>query len=74
MSMVLTHWNDIKQQMNLSDHLFNKWMKIVEEKYSEVHRHYHTLKHIEHMLSLKRHYDPHIKDKVAVFYAIIFHE
>jgi len=45
-----------------------RWMRDLEARYSEPHRHYHTLAHIEHMLELL----PHADETVVA--AVWFHD
>ena len=45
-----------------------RWLRDLEARYSEPHRHYHTLAHIEHMLELL----PHADETVVA--AVWFHD
>ena len=45
-----------------------RWWRVVETRYSEEHRHYHTLAHIEHLLELLPHADE------TVLAAVWFHD
>lgn len=45
-----------------------KWLRDLEARYSEPHRHYHTLAHVEHMLELL----PHADETVVA--AVWFHD
>jgi Uncharacterized protein conserved in bacteria len=45
-----------------------RWWRVVELRYSEPHRHYHTLAHIEHLLELLPHADE------TVLAAVWFHD
>jgi predicted metal-dependent HD superfamily phosphohydrolase len=50
------------------DAVAERWWREVEARYSEPHRHYHTLTHIEHLLDLLPHADE------TVLGAIWFHD
>ena len=67
--------------MNLRDRFINmarsrgashdvgeRWWRDIEQRYSEGHRHYHTLMHINHMLELL----PHVDETVLA--AVWFHD
>ena len=49
-----------------------EWWRRVETKYNEPGRHYHTLVHVDAMLTLATKYD--VQDSVAVDLATIFHD
>ena len=49
-----------------------EWWRRVETKYTEPGRHYHTLVHIDAMLTLASEHD--VQDRVAVDLATIFHD
>jgi predicted metal-dependent HD superfamily phosphohydrolase len=50
------------------------WHEHIHKRYSEPHRHYHTLTHIQTMLRLSSQYSSLITDKTAVDLSIVFHD
>lgn len=49
------------------------WEEMVE-KYSEPHRRYHTLKHLEHFFDLINEFKPEISDWTSVLFALYYHD
>ncbi|KAK0486853.1 hypothetical protein EDD18DRAFT_651165 [Armillaria luteobubalina] len=50
------------------------WVEAILEKYSEPHRHYHTLTHLEAMIRCLRANKEHIHDPTSLSLAILFHD
>jgi predicted metal-dependent HD superfamily phosphohydrolase len=48
--------------------------KVIEARYSEDHRSYHTLEHVEELLKLSSIYELQLRDPVAVNLSILFHD
>jgi predicted metal-dependent HD superfamily phosphohydrolase len=55
-------------------HALEKWSNEVLVRYSESQRHYHTLSHIDSMLSLLSQHGARIQDKTVIMLAIFFHD
>ena len=60
--------------VDLNESICEKWRNRVCELYSEPHRYYHTLIHVEDMLQMKEQYKDRLVNETSVDYAIIFHE
>ena len=60
--------------LNIPGPILEKYASIIETMYSESHRYYHTLSHIEEMLGLLVVYEQCIQDINAVVFAILFHD
>ena len=71
---VLDRWISVCLDCNLDDVFIDANWKIISSKYSEPHRHYHTLEHIEHLLNLSEQYQFCCQDMIAIDLAIIFHD
>jgi predicted metal-dependent HD superfamily phosphohydrolase len=54
--------------------VMQEWNGRVEALFSQPHRHYHTLQHIQHLLDLRDQLAAQIQDHVAVTLAIFFHD
>ncbi|SJL01882.1 uncharacterized protein ARMOST_05206 [Armillaria ostoyae] len=50
------------------------WAEVILEKYSEPHRHYHTLTHLEAMIRCLQANKGHIHDPTSLSLAILFHD
>ncbi|KAK0191058.1 hypothetical protein F5146DRAFT_1046936 [Armillaria mellea] len=50
------------------------WVEVILEKYSELHRHYHTLSHLEAMIHCLQANKEHIHDPTSLSLAILFHD
>lgn len=80
--MEILKWNVFFKRYDLDQSLLDKWLMIVKTKYSEAHRHYHTLSHVNRLisllednLSLKVDKTFNEMDKYAIIYlSIIFHD
>lgn len=67
-----SRWSNLTEGI-LKD-VSEKWWNVIKERYSELHRKYHTLSHLRKMFY---HMDTHtneIQDPTAMSYAIFFHE
>lgn len=61
----------------MCDHVTRKWWKVIHDSYSEPQRHYHTLKHIGHVLWLLKHeliIKTSIQNSNNVSFAVFFHD
>ena len=70
-------WIQVCNECKVCDHVIGKWWKVVCDSYSESQRHYHTLKHIGHMLWLIKHepiISASIQNLVSVVFAVFFHD
>ncbi len=65
-----------KQFTEIYDNSANseKTFNLLHDLYSENHRAYHNLNHINFLLELFRQFDEYIEDRVCVFFAIWFHD
>lgn len=70
-------WIQVCKECKVCDHVIVKWWKVVCDSYLESQRHYHTLRHIGHMLWLVK-YDPIISASIqnlsSVVFAVFFHD
>ena len=69
-----TLWTEFVQKYNIGLELASPWLQHIKQRYGEPHRAYHTLTHIEDMLSLFIRYRHAMTNPDAVFLAIIFHD
>ncbi|WP_196894031.1 HD domain-containing protein [Aureivirga marina] len=67
-------WNKIAAKYSDNKELISEIWKKMESKYSERHRHYHNLKHIESMLQSAMFFKSEIKDFDAFLFSIFFHD
>jgi len=70
-------WKDVCSKCEVSDDDARKWWEIIHSRYSENTRHYHTLKHIGHMLWLMktdRTISKIIRDSISMTFAVFFHD
>ena len=67
-------WKEFVQRYSIESGLAIPWLQRIKQCYGEPHRAYHTLTHIEDMLSLFIRFKDDIKNPDAVFLAIIFHD
>lgn len=64
-------WNQFTgSRLKQSEEIF----ELLQNLYSEKHRHYHNLAHIKFMLKLFREFGEQIEDKASIFFAIWFHD
>ena len=67
-------WMSLTGQNNLSE----KWWKIIQEKHSESHRHYHNLMHLNNLFYEMEKVEKEISlsslDKAVLKYSIFFHD
>ena len=52
--MAAQTWVDFCKEAGIEENITLKWKRIIENRYGEPWRHYHTLSHIERMLGLLR--------------------
>lgn len=57
-------------EMNKSAEIWN----VISTSYNESHRYYHTMKHIEELLSMCKFYQNSLNDRYTVILAIFFHD
>lgn len=70
-------WDQVCVESEVSDHVTRKWWKVVWDSYYEPQRHYHTLRHIGHMLWLIKHesiISTSIQNLTHVVFAVFFHD
>ncbi len=72
--LVAEKWNEISLNLNLAESKRLEVWEVINTRYSEPQRYYHTLKHIEHMLTLTSQYSDKIKYMTVVNLAVIFHD
>ena len=73
-SLLDSLWREFVQRYSIGTELANPWLQRIKQRYGEPHRAYHTLTHIEEMLSLFIRFRDEITNPDAVFLAIIFHD
>ncbi len=71
---VQRRWHELCELIKIPQDAESKIWNIIEEKYCETGRYYHTLKHINSLLELSRQYSEIITNIVQVDLAIIFHD
>ena len=49
--MILTVWNVLCEHLGIKQDVIHAWKEIIHTHYSEPQRHYHTLDHLQYMLS-----------------------
>ncbi|KAL4235559.1 hypothetical protein ACF0H5_003955 [Mactra antiquata] len=67
-------WNNVCRKLKIPANLVDEYWMTIQTKYSESHRYYHTLKHLEDMFI---HYDDiydQLQSPVLVALAIFFHD
>ncbi|XP_065888499.1 uncharacterized protein [Dysidea avara] len=70
-------WQDACSNCEVSGVDTKKWWEIIHSRYSEKTRHYHTLKHIGHMLWLMntdQTVSNNILDSTSMTFAVFFHD
>ena len=73
MDVVEREWREACRSAGVAEAPAGKWWSVVKDKYGEPARHYHTLRHVRHMLSLC-HAHKWLKHPSEVVLAIFFHE
>lgn len=73
---VKRRWQDVNRKVGVTDKATDKWWTVVRDRYSECHRHYHTLDHLnemfQHLDSIKQHVA--LSRPQLISLAIFFHE
>jgi len=70
-------WKEVCSNCKVSDQDARKWWQVIHRGYSENARHYHTLKHIGHMLWLMKNdqmISKTIQDSTSMTFAAFFHD
>ena len=67
-------WMELGKALEIPEDIANEWWTIIETYYSEKHRHYHTLAHIEDMFEKFDAVKHKLSQPEAVALAIFFHE
>ena len=67
-------WISINTPYTSDITLVNNTFAAITQAYSSGNRHYHTMQHIEHLLSLCHQYADHIKDRDTLLFAVFFHD
>lgn len=65
-------WKNLTTELN--PELVQKWFNFILAQYSEKHRFYHNLAHVQFLLEYAEKYAPKLQDIEAVCYAIWFHD
>ena len=68
-----TLWNQFVEQLLASDNSV-KIFDDLQKRYSEKHRVYHNLGHVEFLLKLFRQFEQFVDDRSCMFFAIWFHD
>lgn len=74
MDEVSGRWKYLCQEMSVNDVSCSEIWHIIESHYSEPHRFYHTLKHVDDMLRQRVEFGHLFSDKITVDLAIFFHD
>ena len=69
-----SQWTELCSTLKVDVGLSQKWWKIVQQRYCESWRYYHTLSHIDHMLHNLTRYEDRLKNPKEVALAIYFHD
>ncbi len=68
-------WFDVCERIQVSQPFANEWWLNISQRYSEQHRHYHTIKHIHFMLEqMDGPLEKNITKHLEIILAIFFHE
>jgi predicted metal-dependent HD superfamily phosphohydrolase len=73
-SFCKARWDWLMNRGTINTSVSKKWFDIVSTHYQESQRHYHTLEHIEELLSLSEKYSSSLSFQDHVEYSIWFHE
>ena len=69
-----TIWFGLNKHLGIPEEFISRWWAIVEARYSETQRHYHTLAHIEDMFHKFEIVKGKLRSPESVSLAIFFHE
>ncbi|PWV49532.1 hypothetical protein [Chitinophaga sp. S165] len=67
-------WQQLLERYTDNQDLIDEGYRIIDTRYSEQHRHYHNLRHIDIMIDLQQVHAHHITDNDTVSFAIFFHD
>ncbi|EGC32959.1 hypothetical protein DICPUDRAFT_92502 [Dictyostelium purpureum] len=74
-SNLLNRWNGVLKLSNLpKNEVSDKWWNIINTRYTEKQRYYHTLTHINELLKLEEQFSSKLKSPETVQWAIWFHD
>jgi len=73
-SIVLEYFQSICQNYEVHPDLTAKWKIIIQDKFNERHRKYHTFSHLAQLLTLYNHFESNINNRSSFVLAIIFHD
>ena len=68
------YWDQLLLRYTDNETLIEEGYQMINASYSEPHRRYHNLQHIDHMIYLLQKYANHITDIDTVAFAIFFHD
>jgi len=68
------HWSALCSTLKVPSALQNHWWTLLETRYTEPQRHYHTLAHLNELYSCLQEFKEQIVDIPAVELAIFFHD
>ena len=67
-------WRDLCQRLGVQEDVAGKWWGRIAGHYGEAGRHYHTLKHVEHMLATQRAHASLVTKPATCQLATFFHD
>eukprot|EP00698_Gefionella_okellyi_P001545 TRINITY_DN11472_c0_g1_i1.p2 TRINITY_DN11472_c0_g1~~TRINITY_DN11472_c0_g1_i1.p2 ORF type:complete len:221 (-),score=52.93 TRINITY_DN11472_c0_g1_i1:137-799(-) len=68
------HWTSTCRTFCTNDALISQWWTFISDHYTEPHRHYHTLSHLEDMFTLMHQHSSSIHNATAFSLATFFHD
>lgn len=68
------NWDYLTQKYSNNEIMIEKLFFELEKKYSEKHRYYHTLNHIESLINLIEDYKEKISDIHYIFFSVWYHD
>ena len=75
MPALSSRWRELVQALPVSsEELVGKWWQVIEQRYSEPQRAYHTLRHLEAMFAWCDRISHLLESPQTVGMAIFFHE
>ncbi|KAK3607545.1 hypothetical protein CHS0354_025802 [Potamilus streckersoni] len=74
MSSLQDMWLECNMNLGMQENLATKWWSVIREKYSEAHRAYHTLAHLEEILRNMEQCKVALQEPELVSLTVFFHD
>ena len=74
MSLVKETWFDLTQSFALDNKISEKLYLEIEKRYSEKHRYYHTLEHLNSLIELVNTYKDKVVNRPYVLFSLYYHD